>query len=181
MADIETHIFYNNFISIDELYTKCKSGDIICFRLFNYKTLIIRAFSNFTHVGIVYEDISGNKYLLESHGETTNKNYGIESESGIHLYPLKYRLKHSIKMNTSAFYLPLNLNISNKIKKHINSYIDYYISIPFDDNYQISYLQQLINTIFSIKTPYLKNKFFCSSLVGDILLNINIIKNINKL
>jgi len=158
--------------SFDEVYELAQTGDIIYFihehsySFFKY----IRPFMS--HVAMVVVSPKTNeKYVIEIHAKGDKKCLGVNKKSGIHIYPLKWRIKRYLGC---VYLAKLNYKLSiENIKQFINNIKDYQNNIPFDESFKITGCKKLLFGVNINKD----HKMFCTEFVGFCLQKLSVIQN----
>lgn len=165
--------FYNK-INLHNLDNICETGDLILFR-WRYVDVGFRLFSKFCHAGIVYKDKNNNLFIIETHPEEFEDNdKETEPKKGVNIYPLKSRLQEydgSCYLSKLIHYPNLNIN-KNIIQTKINDYK----KIPFDDNFRNNFVKFWFFDRLGLKKSK-RNVMYCSEFIAHILKDLNVINN----
>jgi len=159
-----------NTISINELYNKCKTGDLICSRDSSV-SMFQELYCKFTHIGIIVE-INNEKYILEGNpkGLHISKNY---ETIGTHLFKLMDRIN---SYTGSMYFYSLKYNIDKDVLNNFVDNIENFQQIEFEDNYYRLLYSCAMNRVFQ-KCSINSDKKLCSELVMFCLKQLHVLSD----
>jgi hypothetical protein len=161
-----------NTISTENLYNKCKTGDIIYFR-WNTVKMLNELYSKYTHIGMIVE-LNDEKYVFETHLKGDAIDMGVET-GGVHLHKLIDRINN---YNGNMYYSELKYNIDDDILNKFINNIETYKKIEFQDSYENHILNNcLLKRLYQKCINVNTQKKFCSEFVMFCLYELEILKN----
>jgi hypothetical protein len=150
-------------MKLNDIKSTLNTGDIIMYRCYYlgslsdialYKILLpIIQDTYFTHIGMIYKDITGKIYILESHGDPFYCHLTKKIKTGSLLFDFNERLDnldnyriHVVKTNLHKY-----INI-NKLNQSIDKYKEY--SFLQDGIYCVNYITKLLeeNDLYKINS-----------------------------